>query len=72
MDNVSKDFKLLISIIALVSTAVTASFAYSFLGYLDLSRGMKFLYGFLLYLAPMSTFWVVAALWRKEKQKERD
>ena len=72
MDNISKNYKLLISIIALISTAVTASFAYSFLGYLDLSRGMKFLYGFLLYLAPISTSWVVVALWRKGKQKERD
>lgn len=63
----SRKYKLAISVLAIVLNALTAAFAYSFVGHLDLAYGVRFLIGWLIMVSPVFTFFVVCALWRKEK-----
>ena len=72
MKPLSKNYKLFISIMAVVLNLLTAAFAYSFVGTLGLSFGMSYLIGLLIMLSPTFTTWVVIALWRKEKASQTE
>ena len=72
MKPLSKNYKLFISIMAVILNMLTSALAYSFTGELGLSFGMRWLTGCLIMLSPMFTFWVVAALWRKEKASQTE
>lgn len=65
-----RNLKLAVTILAMALNAVTAAFAYSFVGELDLSFGMRYLAGLLIMLSPMFTFLLAMALWRKEKKAD--
>ena len=72
MRPLSKNYKLFLSIMAVVLNMLTAAFAYSFVGTLGLSFGMRYCVGLLIMLSPVFTSWVVIALWRKEKAAQTE
>ena len=72
MKPLSKNYKLFISIMAVMLNMLTSALAYSFIGELGLSFEMRWLIGCLIMLSPMFTFWVVVALWRKEKANQTE
>ena len=71
MDGKGKNYKFIISILAVVCNALTAAFAYSFVGSLGLSFAARWFIGFLIMCSPLFTTWVVIALWRKEKARQK-
>ncbi len=63
-----KPFKVALSIIAWVLCALSSSFGYSFLSSMPWSFLARFLVGLLLAMAPLSVFWLIVELFRKEKK----
>lgn len=63
-----KPFQIALSIIAWVLCALSSSFGYSFLSSMPWSFPARFLVGFVLTLAPISVFWLIIELFRKEKK----
>lgn len=63
MENTSKGYNILISVIALFLSVLSTVISLRFIG--DLSFGMKSLCTSILILSPISVSWVVIALFRK-------
>lgn len=63
-----KPFQIALSIIAWILCALSSSFSYSFLSSMPWSFPARFLVGFVLTLAPISVFWLIIELFRKEKK----
>ena len=72
MDSKNRNCGLVIGILAVVFNLLVSAFAYSFVGGLGLSFGMRWLVGFLIMVSPMLTTWAVVFLWKKEKAEKKD
>lgn len=59
-----KSYKILISILALVFSMLSAGMGYGFMG--DACFSVKFLCGFVFMMTPLCVLWLVMALFRKE------
>ena len=68
----SKNYQIIISILAVVLNLLVSAFAYSFVGSLGLSFAMRWFIGFLIICSPMFTTWAVIALWKKEKARQKE
>ena len=66
-----KSYQVIISILAVVLNFLVSAFAYSFVGSLGLSFAARWFIGFLIMCSPLFTTWVVIALWRKEKARQK-
>ena len=64
-----KSFQIVLSITAWVLCALSSSFGYSFLSSMPWPFQARFLVGFLLMMAPLSVFWLIVELFRKEKKQ---
>lgn len=58
-----KGYKVLISVLALVFSSLSAGMGYGFMG--NASFQIKFLCGFVFMMTPLSVAWLVSALFRK-------
>lgn len=63
-----KAFQIALSITAWILCALSSSFGYSFVSSMPWSFSTRFLVGFVLMLAPVSVFWLIIELFRKEKK----
>lgn len=62
-----KQYRIVLSAAAWLLTALSSSFAYSFLGDMPWSRPVRFWVGLLLIAAPMAVLWLIVELFRKER-----
>lgn len=67
MNNTSKGYKILISVIAFISSFVCASFVMGYVTETGLSVGWQFLFRFTATMAVVSNIWMIIALFRKKK-----
>ena len=67
MSNTSKGYKIVISVIAFVSSFLCASFVYGYVSETGLSFGWQFLFRLAATMAVVSNIWMIMALFRKKK-----
>ncbi len=67
MNNTSKGYKILISVIALISVFICASFVFGYVTETGLSVGWQFLFRFAATMAVVSNIWMIVALFRKKR-----
>ena len=67
MSNTSKGYKLLISVIAFISSFLCASFVYGYVTETGFSFGWQFLFRFAATVAVISNIWMIIALFRRKK-----
>ena len=67
MNNTSKGYKILISVIAFISSFVTASFVMGYVTETGLGFGWQLLFRFAATMAVVSNLWVIIALFRRKK-----
>lgn len=63
-----KPFRIALSVTAWILCALSSSFGYSFLSSMPWPFQARFLVGLLLTLAPVSVFWLIVELFKKEKK----
>jgi hypothetical protein len=67
MDNKSKLYKAIISIIAITVSILAAGIGYGFMGASNAVFPIRFLCGWIFILTPISVIWLVLELFRKDK-----
>ena len=67
MSNTSKGYRILISVIAFVSTFLCASFVYGYVPETELGFGWQLMFRFAATMTVLSVIWMIAALFRKKR-----